>query len=100
MSYVGSNGREFLTRDFKAWSKQKGIETLLDIPYWLKDGIWYYCGKCYRINFDFAKFIATSEICRTIVQQHDVKNATGYHPFAVEDVMIGRIHEKYLETTE
>lgn len=98
--YVGSNGREFLIRDFNAWSKQKGIETMLDIPYWLKDGTWYYCGKCYRINYEFAKFIATSETCKTIVQQHDVKNEKGYHPFAVEDVMIGRMHEAFLESEE
>lgn len=96
--YVGSNGREFLLRDFRAWSKQKGIVTQLDEPTWLKDGIWYYCGKCYRINYEFAKFIATSEICKNMVKQHDVKNALGFHPFAVEDVMIGRMHEAFLES--
>ena len=96
-SYDGTNGRSFRLRDFRAWSKQKQIVTLLEEPYWLSEELWYYCGKAYKVSYDFAKFIATSERCKHIVGQHDMKNALGYHPFAVEDVMIGRMHEKYLE---
>jgi hypothetical protein len=96
-SYLGSNGREFLLRDFRAWSKQKGIVTQLDEPTWLTDGIWYYCGKCYRVNYDFAKFIAEKDICAEMLKQHDVKNILGHHPFAIEDVMIGRMHSAYEE---
>ena len=93
--YLGSNGREFLLRDFRAWSNQKGIVTQLDEPSWMVDGIWYYCGKCYRVNYDFAKFISTSDVCKQIVEQHDIKNILGTHPFAIEDVMVGRMFERY-----
>ena len=27
-----------------------------------------------------------------MLKQHDVKNILGHHPFAIEDVMIGRMH--------
>lgn len=94
-SYLGSNGREFLLRDFHAWSKQKGINSVLETPYWMKEGIWYFCGKCYRINYDFANFISKSSECKNILKQHNVKNILGVHPFAVEDVMIGRMHTAF-----
>ena len=95
--YTGSNGREFLLRDFRAWSKQKGIVTQLDEPTWLTDGIWYYCGKCYRVSYKFAKFIAEQDICSEMLKQHDVKNILGHHPFAIEDVMIGRMYSAFEE---
>ena len=99
-SYDGTNGRMFFLKDFRAWAEQKQIITLLEEPNWLKDELWYYCGKAYKVRYDFAKFIATSDRCKRIVGQHDVKNASGYHPFAVEDVMIGRMHEAFLESEE
>ena len=86
-----------MLRDFRAWSKQKGIVTKLDEPTWLTDGIWYFCGKCYRVNYEFAKFIAEQDVCADMLKQHDVKNILGHHPFAIEDVMIGRMHSAYEE---
>ena len=97
--YTGSNGRPFLYKDLNAWLKQRGVEIDLGQPKWLEDGMNYFCGKCYRIDYKLAKFIATSEICKNMVKQHDVKNALGYHPFAVEDVMVGRMYEAFLENT-
>ena len=32
-----------------------------------------------------------------MLKQHDVKNILGHHPFAIEDVMIGRMHKAYEE---
>ena len=32
-----------------------------------------------------------------MLKQHDVKNILGHHPFAIEDVMIGRMHGAYEE---
>ena len=41
------------------------------------------------------KFIAEQDVCADMVKQHDVKNILGHHPFAIEDVMIGRMHSAY-----
>ena len=46
----------------------------------------------YRVNYEFAKFIAEQDVCAEMLKQHDVKNILGHHPFAIEDVMIGRMH--------
>ena len=97
VQYYGTNGRMFYRRDFHAWMKQKGLATDMDDPDWMYEELWYFCGKCYRINYDVAKFIANSEVCKKIVKQHDIENSYGMRPYSIEDVMIGRMYEQYLK---
>ena len=98
MPYDGTSGRVFKTNDFKEYSKRKHIDLKIDLPEWVGLKPWYYCGKAYKISYDFAKFVATSEVCENIVAQHNVLDDAGYYPLAVEDVMIGRMYELYEKT--
>jgi hypothetical protein len=97
--YIGSNGRPFLYRDLNAWLKQRGIELDLGQPKWLVDGTHYFCGKCYRIDYKLAEFIAYSEKGKRILNQHNIQDGNGNYPFGVEDVMVGRMYEAFLENT-
>ena len=97
--YFGSNGRPFLYRDLNAWLRQRGIELDLGQPKWLEDGMNYYCGKCYRIDYKLAKFIACSDKSKLILSQHNIRDGNGNYPFGVEDVMVGRMYEAFLENS-
>ncbi len=93
--YFGSNGRPFLYRDLKAWLNERGIILDLNQPNWLEDGMNYYCGKCYRIDYEVARFIAHSNKSKFILNQHNIQDNNGQFPFAVEDVMVGRMYKEY-----
>jgi hypothetical protein len=97
--YLGSSGRPFLYRDLRAWLKQRGIELDLGQPNWLIDGMNYFCGKCYRIDYKLAKFIASSDKCKLILNQHNIQDENGNYPYAVEDVMVGRMYEAFLQNS-
>ena len=96
MEYTGSNGRPFLLRDFRAWLKERNLQTNLEFPQWIADAenMKYFCGKCYRISYDFAKYITTSAVL-DIINDHSVVDEKKQLPFAIEDVMIGRMFERY-----
>ena len=99
-TYDGTSGRTFYIKDFRDWTETKKIKIGIPLPEWMQEEPWYYCGKAYKLSYDFAKFVATSEICKEIVEQHDIQNNKGIHPLGVEDVMIGRMYTRYLDMVE
>jgi len=93
--YAGTNGRPFLKRDYYKWMQQRSESVKLSEPSWMADDINYYCGKAYKIGYDFAEYISTTDECYKIFLDHDSVDENGFRPFAIEDVMIGRMFKSF-----
>jgi hypothetical protein len=76
----------------------RGEAVKLPEPEWMSEDITYYCGKAYKIGYDFASFISKSKQCAEIHNQHDIKDENGFRPFSIEDVMIGRMFKLFEES--
>jgi len=98
--YAGTNGRPFLKRDYYKWMQGRGEAVKLPEPEWMSEDITYYCGKAYKIGYDFASFISKSKQCAEIHNQHDIKDENGFRPFSIEDVMIGRMFKLFEESMD
>ena len=64
-------------------SVKRGEAVKLPEPEWMSEDITYYCGKAYKIGYDFASFISKSKQCAEIHNQHDIKDENGFRPFSV-----------------
>jgi hypothetical protein len=99
-NYIGTNGRYFKKEDYISWMRNKRITNTLDIPEFMNVKTWYYCGKAYSCSYDFAKYIATQQVCADVVKEHSLKSLNGYYEFSIEDYMVGRMFVEYLNSTK
>ena len=90
-TYDGTSGRTFYIKDFRDWTETKKIKIGIPLPEWMQEEPWYYCGKAYKVGYDFASFISSDEICSKIHDEHGITDEDGFKPFSIEDVMMGRM---------
>ena len=96
--YDGTFGKHLNENDYKMWTNTHRIPILIEVPKWINNDIFYYCGKAYSLSYRFAKYICSKDT-EWIFNSHNIKNNQNICPFSLEDVMVGRMFENFKKVT-
>ena len=96
--YDGTFGKHLNENDYKMWANTHRIPILIEVPKWINNDIFYYCGKAYSLSYRFAKYICSKDT-EWIFNSHNIKNNQNICPFSLEDVMVGRMFENFKKVT-